>query len=295
MIGHRLLGAVCATLLASLGAEPCIAAPAATVTGLQMPAWVVRGGAQVPLAIGAAVGSGDTLRTGAGSRVLLTLEEGSTVKLGESATLDLARLAPPPQPDGVFEGVMNVLAGAFRFTTTAIGQGRKRNLSARIGTATIGIRGTDVWGKAEPGRDFIVLLEGTIDVTRDDRTVTMAEPQSLFMAPRGAPALPLAPVDPGDLARWAQETELQPGAGFARADGRVRVYLASFRNESAARAAQAALAEAGYAANLVPATVRGRPWHRLAIDGFVDRTEAQAFARAVAAQFAFASPWFEVR
>ena len=75
--------------------------------------------------------------------------------------------------------------GAFRFTTSVLG--RQREIRARVGTATIGIRGTDVWGKHEDSRDFVVLLEGQIEIERDGRSVAMSEPLSLFMAPAGQP------------------------------------------------------------------------------------------------------------
>src|SRR5690349_10434141 len=64
----------------------------AEVQALQMPAWLTRGGKRVPLEIGAPLRTGDTITTGIGSRVVLRLAEGSTVKLGENARFELVEM-----------------------------------------------------------------------------------------------------------------------------------------------------------------------------------------------------------
>jgi hypothetical protein len=47
-------------------------------------------------------------------------------------------------------------------------------VSIRVGTATIGIRGTDVWGKTDKDGDLVALLEGRIDITRAGQVTEMA-------------------------------------------------------------------------------------------------------------------------
>lgn len=247
-------------------------------------AWRAVGSARVPLAPGNALATGDTVITGPGARVLLALAEGSLVKLGENAELHLADLQPARDAGGVFRGFLDVVKGAFRFTTTVVGQ--RRQVQARIGSATIGIRGTDVWGKREEGRDFAVLLEGVVSITREGATVELSEPNSLYMAPRGAPALPVAPVDPADLARWAAETEPGEGAGRRAADGRYRLVW-SLRDESAARGLRDALATAGLASE---ATGHGSGW-RVTISGLLEEADAQTLARQRPA--GTAQPWIE--
>ena len=111
----------------------------ATVAVVQMPAWLERGGQTQPLAIGTTLKNGDRIRTGADARVYLTLAEGSTVKLGENASLGL--YSRSLKPASSFKGALDVLAGAFRFTTQATQRLRsQRELSIRIGTAIFGER-----------------------------------------------------------------------------------------------------------------------------------------------------------
>src|SRR5512142_700058 len=72
----------------ALIALPLPAAQTLTVEGMVSPAWVEHAGAQrEPLTIGMALGNKDRIHTGAGSRVLLQMADGSAVKLGENAIL----------------------------------------------------------------------------------------------------------------------------------------------------------------------------------------------------------------
>ncbi len=286
------------TVLLSLGGvlvlgagfcAPAFAQPAATVRLLQAPAWLERDGQRQPLRRGAMLQSADRVVTGPQARVLLRLAEGSHVKLGAEASLTLESLQPPADADGVFEGVLDIVRGAFRFTTTLVD--RKRDIRARLRSATIGIRGTDVWGKAEDARDFVVLLEGSVSIERDGTTTTLDTPLSLFMAPRGAPALPVGPVDNDDLGRWAQETEPQAGQGVIDAEGEWRANLASYRDADAADRLRAQLGASGYAADVEIVEVAGVGWHRVVLSGYASREDVAHALAALAASHSLSSPW----
>src|SRR5258708_37095818 len=71
-----------------------LAQVAATIEGVQMPAWVERAGRRVPIIPGMELRAGDQLVTGAGSRALVKLADGSLVKLGENGQLGFADLHP---------------------------------------------------------------------------------------------------------------------------------------------------------------------------------------------------------
>lgn len=270
-------------LCLGLSAVRALAAPA-EVLALQGPAWRIHDGARSALSPGLALAARDRIETGAGARVVLSLSEGSTVKLGENATLALTALNEPQAADGVFQGVLDVVRGAFRFTTTVLG--RQRDIRAHVGAATIGIRGTDVWGKHEDGRDFVVLLEGHVDIGHDGETRVLSEPRTLFMAPSGQAALPLAPVADADLARWAQETELQDAAGRRDAKGAFRLMFKLETDASRAAALRAALARAGHGAEV---TTVGPLW-RAVIKGYTSEADARTAAVQVSG-VAGARPW----
>ena len=277
--------------LASTGA---LATPAAVVEGLQMPVWVKHQGVLGPLRVGMSLDPGDRLVTGDDARVRLRLAEGSLVKLGENAELVLSRFQPPEEEGGAFSGFLEVLKGAFRYSTTILSRQHRRHLDIRVAGVTAGVRGTDLWGKAAPDKDIVCLIEGKITVQRgEDAPITMDEALSFYVAPKGAPALPIAPVDPDQLARWALETELAAGAGVMREDGAWIAHLKSHRIEAFATSSRDALHQAGYAAEIRPADVDGQSWFRVSITGFENAAEARAFANRLEGRFGITGAWIE--
>jgi hypothetical protein len=275
--------------LAHAADGPGRAAPPAVVEAVQSPAWVERGGSRVPIAPGMALESADELRTGANARLLLKLAEGSAVKLGENAQLKLANVQM--RRDNVFAATMNVLAGAFRFTTDALAKARRREVSVNVATVTAGIRGTDLWGKAAADRDIVCLIEGRIEVTREgDPAVQMDQPLSFFIAPRGRPALPVQPVNPEQLKQWAEETEIAPGQGAARRGGRWKVVLASGESENEVLRVYQDVRAAGYAAELDARRVQGRRAYDVRIAQLPSRAEADALAASLAGKYGVSAP-----
>ena len=281
--------AAAATAAVAQDAPKRAAAPQAVVEAVQMPAWIERGGARVPLAPGMGLQSNDALRTGADARLLVKLADGSSVKLGENAQLQLATIAT--RRDNVFVSAMNVLQGAFRFTTDALAKSRRREVSVTVATVTAGIRGTDLWGKAAADRDIVCLIEGRIEVSRQgDPTITMDQPLSFYIAPRGQPAQPVAPVNPEQLKQWATETEIADGRGAARRGGRWKVVLASGESENEVLTVYQAVRAAGYAAELQPRRVQGKRTYDVRIASLPSQAEAEALARSLDGRYGVSSP-----
>lgn len=239
------------SVLALLGAPA--AAQTLTVEGVVSPAWVERGGARLPLAIGMQLNNRDRIVTGSGSRALLRLAEGSAVKLGENASLVVDGLADKAGATRLVAASLEVVRGAFRFTTGIFGRpASSRDVRVRISAVTAGIRGTDLWGKSDEQRDLVCLIEGAITVSHAQTgEFTMAEPLSFFVAPRNAQPLPVAPVDPNQLKQWAEETEIPAGRGGARRGGRFFVTASVSADQKSALAVYNQLRAAGY-----PAVVR---------------------------------------
>jgi len=276
-----------AALLASQLAAAAM--PNAVVEAVQMPAWVERGGASIPLAPGMELQRADQLRTGANAKLLLKLGEGSLVKLGESGMLRLDRLADGN--DKVFTAALNVLQGAFRFTTTALKIQRRRNINITIATVTAGIRGTDVWGKAAADRDIVCLIEGRIEVQcGQDQPILMAQPMSFYIAPRNAPPLPVAPVDPEQLRQWAAETEIESGQGAVRRGGRWKVVVASVDTQEEALKLYDALRAAGYAAGIRPAIAGEKRIYNVRLTHLRSKADAEALAGALRGKMGVAEP-----
>lgn len=263
-------------LLAMLLPAPVFAAAAATVEAVQSPAWRDRGGMTTPLAAGMELNSGDTVRTGVGARAYLMLAEGSRVKLGETARFALLSSSLPPEK--FFRGALDVLAGAFRFTTGKFAKARPRELAIRVGTATVGIRGTDLWGKTDGDGELVALLEGRIEITRAGETTELAQPWTFFDAPRGK-AAEVKALDPEVFRVLARQTEIQAGDGAARAGGKWRVLAAVAASEGAAVEQYDQVREAGFAARIRPRRTEGGGWrYEVLLSGFSSADEAAAAA-----------------
>jgi hypothetical protein len=267
--------------LAALGAAQAQAAPAAVVEGVQMPAWLERavtgGIRRIPLAPGMALRGGDEVKTGAGSRLYIKLAEGSLVKLGENASLKLIDLQP--ERGGLFRAALNVLEGAFRFTTDILAKERRREVSIRVATVTAGIRGTDLWGKSDRAdRQIVCLIEGKIEVGAEgEAAVTMDQERQFYQREKGQ-TKPVGFVEPVQLAQWAQQTEIADGQGAVRSGGKWRVTLASAGTQSEALAVYDQLRTAGYAAEIHPVKAGAKRVYVVRISRLPTKGDAEALA-----------------
>ncbi len=258
--------------LSLLGAAPVFAAATATVEAVQAPAWRDRNGSSVALAPGMELKSGDVLRTGPGARAYLMLAEGSRVKLGESARFSVHSRSL--NPARTFRAALGVLAGAFRFTTGKLKRTQSRDVAIRVGTSTIGIRGTDLWGRTNASGDLVALLEGRIDITRGGQTTTLTQPMSYFDAPRGKESA-VKTLDPAVFKGLARQTEILAGDGAARGAGAWRVLAAETDSEESALEFYDQIREAGFAVRIRPLTRETDGWnYQLLLGNYSDADEA---------------------
>jgi hypothetical protein len=269
-------------LLAPLSPAPALAAAAATVEAVQAPAWRERGGISTPLAPGMELDSGDVLRTGSGARAYLVLAEGSRVKLGEAAQFTFH--SQSLRPEKSFRGALDIVAGAFRFTTGKLKRAVPREVAIRVGTATIGIRGTDIWGKTDKDGDLVALIEGRIEITRAGQSTELGQAMTYFDAPTGK-AAEVKPLDLETFVKLARQTEILPGAGAARVKGKGRLLVATAPSEEAALELYDRIREAGFAVRVVPRASDGGGWrYELRLAGFADAKDAEAAAAVVQAR-----------
>ena len=261
---------------------PSAMAAAGAVEAVQMPAWLDRAGLTVPVSPGIALQAGDTLRTGTGARLLLKVEEGSLVKLGENARFVIEKAQPK---GGVFEAAFNVVNGAFRFTTQTLAKSTRRDVKIRVGqNATIGIRGTDLWGRGRDDKDIVCLIEGKIEITgNDNKLLTLDQPLQFFQSTRSAPPEPLTSLPPPQLEVFAAETEIEFGKGSS-AKGNRKVIVSGFATRDEARQAARGLRTNGYPAEITPDNTV-----------MIDKMESELSARQLGAQLKAGSGFKEVR
>ena len=236
---------IAALLLALIAAAPAAWGQAAVVDGVQAPAWLERGGRAVPLAPGVQLQAQDKVVTGGNGRARLTLPEGSAVRLGQNATFVIERA----DNRGVFRAALNVIEGAFRFTTALASRARPREVSIRVKNVTAGIRGTDLWGKSSEARDLVCLLEGAITVGSEGfPTVTLDKPNAFYQRPRGGEPV-VSSVDAAQVAAWSAETAID-GEGAAAEGKGWRIVVSTLGNRDDALRLTRRLRGLGFAAEL---------------------------------------------
>jgi len=264
-----------------------IAQVAATIEGVQMPAWVERGGRRLPIIPGMELRAGDQLVTGAGSRALVKLGDGSLVKLGENGQLGFQELSPAAD---LFKAALNVLEGAFRFTTDLVAKSRKREVSIRAAQVTAGIRGTDLWGRSRAGNEIVCLIEGDIEVAAEGESpVTMSQPLQFYRRIEGK-TQPVGTVSKEQLEQWAAETELQPGKGLARTGGRFSLILGQFDGQNGALGLYDSVGAAGYPVQIRPVKEGDKITYYVVIRNLPSRAEANAVANKLRGNFGVAEP-----
>jgi len=262
-------------LLLGIASFQTLAQPAAVIDGVQMPAWLERDGKRTPLAPGMELRAGDRVTTGDGSRVLVKLAEGSVVKLGENGRLVFSEMQPGKD---LFKATLQILEGAFRFTTELVGKGKKREVSVRVSQVTAGIRGTDFWGRSRDDRQIVCLIEGAIDVGADgEQAVRLDKPLQFYQRDKGK-TQPVGNVDPAQIAQWGRETEIEEGKGAARRGGRFSVVLAEADNRAAVLPVHEKAREAGYPSQIAQRKEGEKIVYAVRIRQLASRAEAQALA-----------------
>lgn len=274
----RRLSGLAVVALGALLPPPTTAATT-TVEAVQWPVWVERHGEQRPLAAGEIIENRDRLATGDGGRLLLRLADGSGVKLGENARLAVDGLGR--RPGGVMTAALDVATGAFRFTTGLFQASlQHRAVNVRVATITAGVRGTDIWGKSDNKRDLICLLDGRITVAHPlaAEPQIMDQPLTFYVAAKGQAPGAVESIDRAQVAKWAAETEIQPGKGVGRVDGQWRVDLGSADSQSAALSLFDQVRAAGYPASVLPVRTASGYRYDVRVRGLASASEAHVVA-----------------
>lgn len=286
-------------LVFGLLAGPVSAAPgnsveATVIHAVQSPAWIQSAAERIPARPGYIMRDGDRLLTGRGGRAQVDLPEGSRVKLGEETDFRTSRLVEREDEEGgFFSAALDVLKGAFRFTTGLAGQERRRSVDIKVGVLTAGIRGTDLWGRSGDDGDFVVLLEGRIEMATSGMAPDiLTEPLDGRIVPKGQDQMQSMPDVTMDVVQQlAPQTELDPDRGALQVGGKLQLVLASSRYPRGVEAIQARLAEAGYPAYIEAVPINDTMWHRVVIDHLPDVANAQKLGESLVGEYGVNGYW----
>lgn len=283
-------------LLALLSLSPVVHSEAiVAVNAVNYPVWVERDQRFIPLSPGDVLQSGDVVNTGQTGRAWLSMADGSVVKLGQDAQFEITSANYEKEDDSsVLKAALNVLRGAFRFTTAFLKPERQsaHQVNIKIGAITAGIRGTDIWGRSEDDEDFITLLEGSISVEAEGEPVTeLTDPLSLYLKKRGQAAEPVTFVDVDTVNALGAETELSDELGIANTEGTYQVVFMSVNDPENINQLRQIFRQQGYAVQAVTVEIDGEAYTRLLLQGFISLETATHVMQRLGEDFNLPDSW----
>jgi len=172
--------------------SPAMAERVAHVIGVEGKVTVVREGNDLPVTRGERLYKSDQILTDRNSALELKMLDGSFINLGEMADMFIEELVfDPIKKDGFMD--IKVAVGAFRIVSGSIAKLGPDLMQLKVPTATIGIRGTGLVGKASPlgSENWVILvpdpeghigqlvIENTVGITilsKESEGVTMIYP-----------------------------------------------------------------------------------------------------------------------
>ncbi|MGB0681800.1 MAG: FecR family protein [Magnetovibrionaceae bacterium] len=157
-----------------------------------------------PLAKGQVIQEGDVLSTGPGSKIEVAMIDGGVLQLGEGAIFIVMEYVYGATKEN--KAIMRLMEGAFAVTSGKIKELASNEVRVETEFATIGIRGTTVWGGVLSDTFEVALIEGTaVDVTTRAGTVLLDK----VGTGTALPSLDEAPESPVD---WGPEKIAQATA-----------------------------------------------------------------------------------
>jgi hypothetical protein len=270
--GNLLLGLLLLSLSSAIQAQDIL-----RVNAMNYPAWVIRNHQTLALRPGYQLRNNDLIRTGKNGRVLLQLNNGSAVNIGESARF-LIESAEPTDEQGESSPAtsLQILRGAFRFTSSFfrdISTGQSSNL--KIGAIAAKTRDADIWGHSTREQDLIVLIEGTVSIeVNGEPAIILDQAQSTFLKPNASATSTVDLTSVNQLKAWKNETELDRSRGVARHNGKWSVVLVSLATLNGANRALKKFHEMGYAVTRKSVIRQGKTLHRLLLTGFASVEDA---------------------
>jgi hypothetical protein len=179
----------------------------------------VPGQAVQPLAAGDGLALNVRVETGADSAAKMTFDPRGSLTLGAKARVTLDR-ATVDDATGRNESALSILAGSVRLALSKLFRGE---VTVDTPTATVGVKGTDLWVDVdEPtGTTVVTVLEGEVSVrSKAGGQVTVKAGTRTFVASGQAPTPPAA-IEPGSstLSASAEGPAFTPPQeGFPRID-----------------------------------------------------------------------------
>jgi hypothetical protein len=153
-----------------------------------------------PLAAQGDVLFDDLLRTGPGARLQATLGDGTALTLGENGEMLVDEFVYAPGQDGN-RLALKVVSGAFLFVGGKVEDGAGGAVTIATPVATLGVRGTTVWGGMLDGVYTVLVLDGEVEVSTPRGSVTLQAGEATLIPGRAGAPVPPHPLGEDKTAR----------------------------------------------------------------------------------------------
>lgn len=181
--------AILALAIAASGPALAEAAPVGQVDRIQNLVTAQRDGSTRDLALKSPLFADELLQSHDAARLEATLGDDTKITLGENAVLRIENFLYTPGSTGGRLS-MKVLNGAFLFIGGKVEAPTGGNVDIATNFATLGIRGTTVWGGPLDGAFAVLVLSGEVTVTNAGTTVTLTPNTGTTIANADSPPQP---------------------------------------------------------------------------------------------------------
>ena len=145
-----------------------------------------------------AIFTADMIITPIGSKILVRLNDKSTISLAENSQFEFTKYQYDQKNDKS-DVSFKMLKGAFRTITGKIGKQKQPKFEIHTPVATIGVRGTDFWGGFifSDALDVTMLSGKGVYIKNDKGLTELSKPGEGTMVAEGAA--------PGEVSMWSKE------------------------------------------------------------------------------------------
>ena len=177
-------------------------------------------GAPASVSAGQRFEAGATLRTGAGGRAVLRLDDGHRVILYENTEFRLAEYRFDRDRPGEDSMRLQLLKGGLRSVTGLIGQRSRGSVTLALPQASIGLMGTDFM-VVQIDSTYLSVLHGAVAIGNAAGSATFASPSLAVVAQSDRLAAPLAAssLPPAVAAAFAALRGVAVGPGIEPRSG----------------------------------------------------------------------------
>ena len=137
-----------------------------------------------PLEIDTPIFEDDEIFTGPESKVLLLFLDDTELTIGEDAHAFINDFTYEPEDDEQKSAHLSFLRGAFLFVSGKVGKINKPDVNLETPYASIGIRGTVVWGGTLDDQYNIFVKEGAVSVRNERGAMMVREGQGTTLTDR---------------------------------------------------------------------------------------------------------------